>query len=123
MAENVACRTGLHQELEATGEEGGLDQAAHGTTESGTLSGVQQGFRYHHAESNYVMLLRWLPDSTQDALPANASHRVGIGVFFLNDNDEVLVVQENTGKLKDTDLWKLPVGVVNQEEDIWKAAA
>ncbi|KAI4329841.1 hypothetical protein MLD38_028182 [Melastoma candidum] len=84
---------------------------------------VQQGFRYHHAESNYVMLVRWLADGTPDSLPANASHRVGIGAFVLNDKNEVLVVQENSGKFKGTDVWKLPTGVVNEGEDIWKAAA
>lgn len=48
----------------------------------------QEGFRYHHAELNYLMLVRWLPE-TPDTIPANASHRVGVGAFVLNDKREV----------------------------------
>ena len=36
---------------------------------------TQQGFYFHHAERDYVMLAQWLPD-TEDKLPANASHQV-----------------------------------------------
>ncbi|XP_037493853.1 nudix hydrolase 2-like [Jatropha curcas] len=80
---------------------------------------VQEGFRYHHAESDYLMLVRWLPN-TADTLPVNATHRVGIGAFVVND--KVLVVQEKGGAFKGTGLWKLPIGVVNEGEDICKAA-
>jgi len=48
----------------------------------------QEGFRYHHAEPNYLMLVRWLPE-TLDTIPMNASHRVGVGAFVLNDKREV----------------------------------
>ena len=50
---------------------------------------LQEGFRYHHAEPDYLMLVKWIPE-TADTLPANASHRVGIGAFVMNDNREVL---------------------------------
>ena len=36
---------------------------------------LQQGFTFHHAEKAYIQLTRWLP-STEDKLPANASHQV-----------------------------------------------
>ena len=49
---------------------------------------LQEGFRYHHAESDYLMLVKWIPE-TSDMLPANASHRVGIGAFVMNDKGEV----------------------------------
>ncbi|KAK4845633.1 hypothetical protein QYF36_007330 [Acer negundo] len=49
---------------------------------------VKEGFRYHHAESDYLMLVKWIPE-TFDTLPANASHRVGIGAFVMNDKGEV----------------------------------
>lgn len=49
---------------------------------------MQEGFRYHHAESDYLMLVHWIPDSP-DALPANASHIVGIGAFVMNNKREV----------------------------------
>ncbi|XP_058005957.1 nudix hydrolase 2 isoform X2 [Hevea brasiliensis] len=82
---------------------------------------VQEGFRYHHAEPDYLMLVNWLPN-TPDTLPANASHRVGIGAFVVNNNREVLVVHENSGRFKGTGVWKLPTGVVNEGEDICEAA-
>ncbi|KAG8640454.1 hypothetical protein MANES_13G061400v8 [Manihot esculenta] len=69
---------------------------------------VQEGFRYHHAEPDYLMLVNWLP-YTPDTLPVNATHRV-------------LVVQEKSGGFKGTGLWKLPTGVVNEGEDICEAA-
>ncbi|KAG6773559.1 hypothetical protein POTOM_020846 [Populus tomentosa] len=52
---------------------------------------VKEGFRYHHAESNYLMLVYWIPDSP-DTLPANASHIVGIGAFVMNNKREVLLL-------------------------------
>lgn len=82
---------------------------------------VKEGFRYHHAESDYLMLVYWIPE-TPDTLPANASHTVGIGAFVVNDKREVLVVQEKNGAFKGKDVWKFPTGVANQGEDICKAA-
>ncbi|KAK7837752.1 nudix hydrolase 2 [Quercus suber] len=69
---------------------------------------VKEGFRYHHAEPDYLMLVCWLPETT-DTIPRNASHRV-------------LVVQEISGKFKGTGVWKFPTGVVNEGEDICTAA-
>ncbi|KAJ0113553.1 hypothetical protein Patl1_01817 [Pistacia atlantica] len=82
---------------------------------------VQQGFRYHHAEPDYLMLVHWIPE-TPDTLPENASHRVGVGAFVMNHKREVLVVQESSGKFRGTGVWKLPTGVVNEGEDICTAA-
>ncbi|KAI8552195.1 hypothetical protein RHMOL_Rhmol06G0247100 [Rhododendron molle] len=82
---------------------------------------VKEGFRYHHAEPSYLMLVKWIAE-TADTLPANASHRVGIGAFVMNDMGEVLVVQENGGKFKGTGVWKFPTGVVDEGEDISIAA-
>ncbi|CAL5336069.1 unnamed protein product [Camellia sinensis] len=82
---------------------------------------VQEGFRYHHAEPSYLMLVKWI-SKTEDTLPANASHRIGIGAFVMNDMGEVLVVQEKNGKFKGTGVWKFPTGVVDQGEDICMAA-
>ncbi|KAM2470641.1 nudix hydrolase 2-like [Malus sylvestris] len=82
---------------------------------------VKEGFRYHHAESDYFMLVRWILE-TDDRLPANASHRVGIGAFVMNSNREVLVVQELSGSFGNTGVWKMPTGVVNEGEDICEAS-
>ncbi|KAH9793749.1 Nudix hydrolase domain-containing protein [Citrus sinensis] len=82
---------------------------------------VQEGFRYHHAEPDYLMLVCWIPE-TADVLPANASHRVGVGAFVMNNKRELLVVQENNGALKGTGVWKLPTGTIEEGEDICAAA-
>ncbi|KAI9178471.1 hypothetical protein LWI28_026873 [Acer negundo] len=91
---------------------------------------VKEGFRYHHAESDYLMLVKWIPE-TFDTLPANASHRVGIGAFVMNDKGElslfklfgqmvlpdivsVLVVRDRNGRFKGTNVWKLPTGTIDE---------
>lgn len=51
---------------------------------------VKEGFRYHHAEPDYLMLVNWIPE-TINTIPANASHRVGIGAIVLNDKREVYI--------------------------------
>merc|ERR1712183_296884 len=82
---------------------------------------LKEGFRYHHAEPDYLMLVCWLPE-TADTIPLNASHRVGVGSFVMNSKREVLVVQEISGKFKGTGVWKFPTGVVNEGEDFCTAA-
>ncbi|XP_048539564.1 nudix hydrolase 2 [Triticum urartu] len=80
-------------------------------------SAVEEGFWYHHAEETYLMLAYWLPN-TPHTLPVNATHRVGVGAFVMNDKREVLVVQEKSGVLKGSGIWKFPTGVVEPGEDI-----
>ncbi|KAG4387674.1 hypothetical protein GLYMA_09G014200v4 [Glycine max] len=92
---------------------------------------VKEGFWYHHAEPKYLMLVYWIPESPS-TIPANATHRVGIGSFVMNEKQEVryqnfhwkrvLVVQENSGLFQGTGVWKFPTGVVDQGEDICVAA-
>nr|XP_011460062.1 PREDICTED: nudix hydrolase 2-like [Fragaria vesca subsp. vesca] len=82
---------------------------------------IQQGFWYHHAEPHYLMLVYWIPNSAH-TLPENATHRLGIGAFLINQNREVLVVQEKGGQHGGTGLWKLPTGAVDEGEDIYAAA-
>ncbi|KAL3850962.1 hypothetical protein ACJIZ3_012844 [Penstemon smallii] len=82
---------------------------------------VKEGFYFHHAEPKYLMLVHWLP-STANTLPANATHRIGIGAFVVNEKNEVLVVQEKNGKFRGTGVWKFPTGVVDEGEDICDAA-
>ncbi|KAL6195942.1 hypothetical protein ACLB2K_031559 [Fragaria x ananassa] len=82
---------------------------------------VKEGFHYHHAEPHYLMLVYWIPETT-NTIPANASHRVGVGAIILNDISELLVVQEKSGRLQGTGVWKIPTGVVDEGEDITVAA-
>ncbi|CAM9279710.1 unnamed protein product, partial [Chrysoparadoxa australica] len=78
---------------------------------------VSLGFRYHHAEPAYAMLVAWLPE-TADTLPANASHQVGVGAFVLDSQRRVLAVRERHGPLGGTGIWKLPTGLVNAGEHL-----
>ncbi|CAN6682992.1 unnamed protein product [Malus baccata var. baccata] len=48
---------------------------------------VKEGFWYHHAEPDYLMLVYWIPQSPH-TLPTNSTHRVGIGAFLINQNRE-----------------------------------
>ncbi|KAJ3679097.1 hypothetical protein LUZ60_017108 [Juncus effusus] len=82
---------------------------------------VEQGFWYHHAEEKYLMLVYWIPE-TKHTLPVNATHRVGVGAFIINNNREVLVVQEKSGVLRGTGIWKFPTGVVDPGEYIHEGA-
>ncbi|XP_021905898.1 nudix hydrolase 2-like isoform X1 [Carica papaya] len=82
---------------------------------------VKAGFWYHHAEPDYLMLVCWIP-ATTNTIPANATHRVGVGAIVLNDKREMLVVQEKSGVFQGTGVWKIPTGVVDEGEDIFMAA-
>lgn len=83
---------------------------------------IDAGFVFHHAEPGYCMLTQWLP-STENKLPPNASHQVGVGAFvFDRTTRRVLVVQEKTGPLKGKGVWKMPTGLVQAGEDITEAA-
>ncbi|KAF9603204.1 hypothetical protein IFM89_034537 [Coptis chinensis] len=79
---------------------------------------VKQGFHYHHAEREYVMLTIWISEGPS-MLPANASHQVGVGGFVINDNNEVLVVQEKHCTPACAGLWKLPTGFILESEEIY----
>ncbi|CAL5390272.1 unnamed protein product [Camellia sinensis] len=77
---------------------------------------VREGFRYHHAEPHYLMLVYWIPEAAS-TVPANATHRVGVGAIVMNDKRE-----EKSGRLQGKGIWKIPTGVVDEGEDIFAAA-
>ncbi|KAK4767484.1 hypothetical protein SAY86_015234 [Trapa natans] len=84
---------------------------------------VEQGFRFHHAESDYLMLVNWIPRDIPSIIPANASHTVGIGAFVVNNERKVvLVVLEKSGEFRGSGLWKFPTGSVDEGEDLCAAA-
>lgn len=82
---------------------------------------VEEGFWYHHAEPSYLMLVYWIPAS-KHTLPVNATHRVGVGAFVINQKREVLAVQEKSGRLRGLGFWKLPTGIIEHGEDIFSGA-
>jgi hypothetical protein len=80
---------------------------------------VDEGqFVFHHAEPDYVMLTRWLPDGEPNPLPANASTQVGVGALVVNERGQVLLVQEKVGPTAGRNIWKIPTGLLEAREDI-----
>ncbi|OAY78518.1 Nudix hydrolase 2 [Ananas comosus] len=59
---------------------------------------LEEGFWFHHAEPSYLMLVYWIPNTEHNTIPANASHKVRIGAFVMDDRRQVLVVQEKMGE-------------------------
>jgi ADP-ribose pyrophosphatase YjhB (NUDIX family) len=82
---------------------------------------VKHGFVMHHAEKSHLMLTHWLSEG-ENKLPANASHQVGIGCIVINEEGKILVVQERTGPLRGTGVWKMPTGLTDPHEDLDIAA-
>nr|GMC77023.1 nudix hydrolase 2-like [Ipomoea batatas] len=52
-------------------------------------SAVKEGFWYHHAEATYLMMVYWIPETTPHTFPPNASHRVGVGAFVINQKGQI----------------------------------
>ncbi len=85
-------------------------------------SAVKQGFVYHHAEKDYLMLTHWLSTKSESKLPQNATHQLGVGCIVLNKNNDILAVQEHSGILRGMGVWKMPTGLAEEGEDISVAA-
>lgn len=81
---------------------------------------AELGFSYHHAENRHVMMTRWLSDG-ENRLPANASHQVGVGCIVVHEG-KLLLVQEKSGPLRGTGIWKIPTGLADASEDLGAAA-
>jgi len=80
---------------------------------------VNQGFTFHHANSERVALLKWMDTKEVCNIPSFAHTLVGVGGMVVNDKDELLVVQE---RFYTAPHWKLPGGYVDPGEDISVAA-
>jgi ADP-ribose pyrophosphatase YjhB (NUDIX family) len=80
---------------------------------------VKNGFIFHHAKHNQIVLTKWLPTDEPNKLPGYMTNYLGVGGFVLNDKNEVLVVKE---KYFANPVWKLPGGMVDPLEDIGAAA-
>eukprot|EP00435_Cladocopium_sp_Y103_P008568 s2931_g2.t1 len=85
------------------------------------IAASEFGFEYHHAEKDYVMMTKWLPDSP-NTLPANASHTIGVGALVTNSEGKVLLVREKSGPAAKHGFWKIPTGLVDAGEDLHEAA-
>ena len=71
-----------------------------------------QGFTFHHAEPDYLMMCTWLSEG-ESMLPANASHSVGVGIVCLDEDGKIVMVQEASGPAagRKGGFWKVPTGL------------
>ncbi|XP_078680159.1 uncharacterized protein LOC144915567 isoform X1 [Branchiostoma floridae x Branchiostoma belcheri] len=78
---------------------------------------AQKGFEFHHAQKDYVMMIKWLPTDEPNMIPGYAAHYVGVAGFVVNDRNEVLVIQEKYTHSVQAH-WKLPGGLAEPGEDL-----
>eukprot|EP00746_Dinoflagellata_sp_MGD_P016911 gnl/MRDRNA2_/MRDRNA2_138510_c0_seq1.p1 gnl/MRDRNA2_/MRDRNA2_138510_c0~~gnl/MRDRNA2_/MRDRNA2_138510_c0_seq1.p1 ORF type:complete len:515 (-),score=93.73 gnl/MRDRNA2_/MRDRNA2_138510_c0_seq1:84-1628(-) len=84
---------------------------------------ISEGFRYHHAKPDYVMLARWLENS-ESKLPTYGFTQVGVGGLVINSKNEVLMVQERISPMADYQgIWKFPGGLADPGEDFGVTAS
>lgn len=66
------------------------------------------GFVFHHAQPDYVMMTRWLPTDEPDGLPKYPFTSIGVGGLVVNRAGQVLLMKERRGIYKG---WKFPGGL------------
>uniref|UniRef100_A0A8D2JK00 Nucleoside diphosphate-linked moiety X motif 6 n=1 Tax=Varanus komodoensis TaxID=61221 RepID=A0A8D2JK00_VARKO len=80
---------------------------------------AEQGFAFHHAESDTATLTLWLAGG-RSRLPSYATHQLGVAGAVLDiQTGKVLVVQDRN---KTTNAWKFPGGLAEPGEDIGNTA-
>ncbi|KAK9398891.1 nucleoside diphosphate-linked moiety X motif 6 [Crotalus adamanteus] len=83
------------------------------------VAAAEQGFTFHHAESDSATLAVWLAEG-HSRLPVYATHQVGVaGAVLDTHTGKVLVVQD---KNKTRNTWKFPGGLSEPGEDIGNTA-
>ncbi|XP_061441131.1 nucleoside diphosphate-linked moiety X motif 6 [Rhineura floridana] len=80
---------------------------------------AEQGFAFHHAESDSATLTLWLAEGCS-RLPSYSTHQLGVaGAVLDTHTGKVLVVQDRN---KTTNVWKFPGGLSEPGEDIGNTA-
>lgn len=68
----------------------------------------QNGFKYHHAKDDFVMMYNWLPKDEEVNIPPFAHTMIGVGAIVVNGRDQILAVSEKNSLIPNS--WKLPGG-------------
>eukprot|EP01017_Pseudomicrothorax_dubius_P049468 TRINITY_DN9202_c0_g1_i13.p1 TRINITY_DN9202_c0_g1~~TRINITY_DN9202_c0_g1_i13.p1 ORF type:complete len:234 (-),score=41.83 TRINITY_DN9202_c0_g1_i13:896-1597(-) len=80
------------------------------------------GFTFHHAKGSIAMMTLWLPKYEENRIPSFATHYIGVGgIVIRDDTEEILVIKERKSRFA-ADLWKIPGGLVEQNEYIKEGA-
>ena len=91
------------------------------STASGIISkAASYGFRFHHADERYAMMVLKLDQNA--FVPPYATHYIGIGGVAINENREFLVVSERYRTTKNVPAYKLPGGALLPGEHLADAA-
>ena len=77
-------------------------------------SAVNQGFVFHHAQKDKVVLTQWLLNEKSN-IPAYATRTVGVWAIVIDDTNRILVLKE---KYDNQWGYKFPSGAVEMAEDI-----
>lgn len=85
---------------------------------------AKEQFLFHMVVGTVLVMTRWLPVDSESRLPRGPTHQVGIGCLIYKPNDptKILVVKEKSGPAAAYDLWKMPTGLSDADEDIHQAA-
>ena len=78
-------------------------------------------FDFHHAETEYVTLCKWLHPTKPNSLPGSATHTVGVGAVCVTRDKKVLLVKEQSGPAAMLKVWKIPTGKIEAGEDLHEA--
>src|SRR5690242_15006884 len=55
---------------------------------------AKEGFSYHHALKDKLVMTKWLPDNEPNMLPEYASRTAGISAVVLDPKNRILLVRE-----------------------------
>lgn len=83
---------------------------------------AKYGLDFHHAQSGYVMMAKWLPTTEPSMIPEYANQYLGVGGFVVNERNQLLVIQEKYHPGTAQAKWKLPGGHADKGEEIFETA-
>lgn len=76
---------------------------------------TKYNFVFHHCNEGDITLLKRL--IIDPIIPTARNHTLGVGVFVINENNELLVIKDRIGQR-----YKLPGGYIDDDENISTAA-